>query len=181
MNTGPFTFGPGDIVGVLNSDRHYVVAAILPGSLVRIRDRVNRHEAQEVHVRMIVPAPPEKGKTAEAPKEAEAGTPHPDLSRIAEKDWEKARLRHAIIKPLLEAHRPPASVVEQRACEFGYTRSRLYAWMRAYRNGGETMATLLDGKPSTVKGTRLLDPRIEALLDQNHRNPLHDQTKKPHH
>ena len=164
MNMTPFSFGPGDLVGVHDTDRRCIVTRIYPGSLVGLKDCGSRGESEKVHIRLIVPAPPAKEPTADAATEIAAGVPHPDLSRIEEEDWEHARLRFTIIKPLLALHPRPVSAVEQRARDFGYARSRLYAWMRAFRNGGETVAALLDGKPAT-KGTRRLDPRIDALLD----------------
>ncbi len=160
----PFTCGVGDIVGIHDTDRRCVVTGLFPGSLVGVRDCGTRGEPQKVHVRLLVPAPAPKADQAEKATDVPPGVAHPELSRIEEKDWEKARLRFQIIKPFLDVHRPPASEVGQRARDFGYSRSRLYAWMQAYRNGGETLTTLLDGKPSVVKGTRRLDPRVEEML-----------------
>ena len=160
----PFSPGIGDTVGIRDTDRRCVVVGFYPGSLVGVRDCGTRGEAERLHIRPITPPPPAKEDTAAPSAESATGIAHPELSRIEDKDWEKAKLRYAIIKPLLDAHHPSASVVEQRAKEYGFARSRLYAWMRAYRNGGQTLSTLLDGKPSVRKGTRLLDPRIEELL-----------------
>lgn len=161
----PFAPGIGDTVGIRDTTRRCIITNFYPGSLVGVRDCGTRAESEKLHIRLIVPPPPPKENAAPSAEVAK-GMAHPDLSRISEEDWEKAKLRYAIIKPFLDVSRPPASAVEQRAKEHGYARSRLYAWMQAYRNGGQSLSTLLDGKPSVRKGARLLDPRIEEVLSK---------------
>jgi putative transposase len=102
---------------------------------------------------MSVDVPPERhGKTA-------------SLYSASDEDWAEAVRRAAIIRPLSEARRCSKAVVQAAAKSLGLSIPRTYRLVQDFRSRPLT-ASLLPLKRGRVKGSRRLDPKVEARVDE---------------
>ncbi len=165
MNNQPLHIAPGAIVGIQGTDRRCVVTQLLPGGLVGVRDYGSRQPPEKVSVGLLIHPPLSKQEGTGAIESTDLIAPFDrDLSTISPADWELAKRRREIILPLLAVHRPPTSLVKQVALDAHIHWTRIYAYMRAFRNSGKMLTSLLNGAPSVPKGTERLHPVIEKVL-----------------
>jgi putative transposase len=102
---------------------------------------------------MSVDVPPERpGKTA-------------SLYLASDEDWAEAVRRAAIIRPLSEVRRCSKVVVQAAAKSLGLSIPRTYRLVQDFRSRPLT-ASLLPLKRGRVKGSRRLDPKVEARVDE---------------
>lgn len=167
MNNTPLRIAPGEIVGIEGTGRRCIITQLLPGGLVGVRDCGSRQPPEKVSVGLLIhPPPPSEHHTSERSEPSDL-IPLPDreLSDFSKEEWDQAKRRLEIIRPLLKVHRPPATLVKLRAKESGCHWTRIYYWMRVYRNSGRLLSSLMDGTPSVPKGTFRLHPYVEKLVD----------------
>src|SRR5271165_6196744 len=87
------------------------------------------------------------------------------LYSASDEDWAEAVRRAAIIRPLSEARRCSKAVVQAAARSLGLSISRTYSLVQDFRSHPLT-ASLLPLKRGRIKGTRRLDPKVEARIDE---------------
>ena len=87
------------------------------------------------------------------------------LYSASDEDWAEAVRRAAIIRPLSEARRCSKAVVQAAARSLGLSISRTYRLVQDFRSHPLT-ASLLPLKRGRIKGTRRLDPKVEARIDE---------------
>jgi putative transposase len=86
------------------------------------------------------------------------------LHSASDKDWAEAVRRAAIIRPLAEAQRCSKAAVQAAAKSLGLSIPRTYRLVQNFRSRPLT-ASLLPLKRGRVKGSRQLDPQVEAQID----------------
>src|SRR5690349_3794268 len=86
------------------------------------------------------------------------------LHAASDEDWAEAVRRAAIIRPLSEARRCSKAVIQAAAKTLGLGIPRTYRLVQAFRSRPLT-ASLLPLKRGRVKGSRRLDPKVEAQID----------------
>ncbi len=97
-----------------------------------------------------------------------------DLTIIPEHEWELARERLSIIKPLLSRTPRGSATAAQIAKKAGYGIATLYRWVNSYKNSGLLSDLLLD-KPGWKTGKFRLGKEVEAIIDTEIQNHLTDQ------
>lgn len=151
------TLGVGDVVGIAGTARRCrIIRADEPGQ-VGVRD-LTGGQTELVPIAKITHAPAEEG--APAPRPADV----PEVAGVTDETWAEAKKRLEAIAPLRRWRRPPKALVRARAQEVGRHWTRLYAWMRAYRDGGEVLTALLPGRPSVPKGSKKLSTEVEHVM-----------------
>ena len=86
-----------------------------------------------------------------------------DIAAVNDEDWQVARARFEIIRPLIEAGHLTRSVVSEHAARVGKDTSTLYRWLSKYRNF-DAVSSLLEGKRGWKKGNWRLDAHAERAL-----------------
>jgi putative transposase len=99
----------------------------------------------------------------EPPPEPPTETPFSELAEIEEPDWQTARERFEIIRPLLNDPDCTREKVEARAQAAGRHATTLYRWLQDYRQSGQ-LSTLAPAKSGVPRGYSRLDPEVETLL-----------------
>jgi putative transposase len=99
----------------------------------------------------------------EPPPEPPTETPFSELAEIEEPDWQTARERFEIIRPLLNDPDCTREKVEAQAQAAGRHATTLYRWLQDYRQSGQ-LSTLAPAKPGVPHGYSRLDPEVETLL-----------------
>lgn len=89
--------------------------------------------------------------------------PAADLSSWSDAEWDEARRREAVIKPLTEMSRRPASVIEEAGVQLSLSRRQIYQLIRAYRVVGNLTA-LIPRKSSGGRGKPRLRQEIETII-----------------
>lgn len=94
----------------------------------------------------------------------EASPAAPDISRMQEEQWEKAKLRLEIIRPLLNMKDRTAEDIEKRAAEFGTSAPSIYRWIDRYRAHNS-----INGLFDNVAGMRAprakrVHPEVEEII-----------------
>jgi putative transposase len=87
------------------------------------------------------------------------------LHGASDEDWAEAVRRAAIIRPLSEARRCSKAVVQAAAKSLGLSIPRTYRLVQKFRSRPLT-ASLLPLTRGRVKGSRRLDPKVEAHIDE---------------
>lgn len=87
------------------------------------------------------------------------------LDAICEKEWEIARGRYAIIKPLVKMPRFGRADVQRRAKEFGRDPSTLYRWIQRYI-AFEDLSTLVPEPHGWAKGHTRIPAHTEAVINE---------------
>jgi putative transposase len=86
-----------------------------------------------------------------------------ELAEIEEPDWQTARERFEIIRPLLNDPDCTREKVAARAQAAGRHVTTLYRWLQDYRQSGH-LSTLAPAKPGVPRGYSRLDPEVETIL-----------------
>lgn len=86
----------------------------------------------------------------------------PDLLQVLDKDWEEAKRRYEIIRPLLDNADRSRQDVTDRGKAFSLHANTLYAWLRRYEDSH--LLTSLLPRTRRDKGTTKLTPEIEAII-----------------
>ena len=89
---------------------------------------------------------------------------HCSVHAASEADWAKAVRREAVIRPLAEAGRRGSVAVQDAARRLGLSVPQVYRLVRAFC-GQPVTASMLSRKRGQAKGSRLLDPAVEARLE----------------
>lgn len=97
--------------------------------------------------------------------EGEPSPPSRDLSDFTEQEWEEAKRRLDIIRPLLDPalHRTMKHV-EKVSASAGVHYSTLYAWLRLYEQSGQ-LASLVPSRRGPKSGTKLVNADAEAIIE----------------
>lgn len=129
-------------------------------------DRVNPTELRPIEEAVVVSPTPTKvaaeGGEAESPG-AKSG--QQDINAISDEDWERAKKCYEIIKPLLENPKRTRADVVAVATAQGVQASTVYRWIGDYESTGH-VSGLIKGKRGRKKGSRLLTPEQEAIIDK---------------
>jgi putative transposase len=92
-----------------------------------------------------------------------------DLSQIVEHDWNEARRRAAVMRPLLEFKRCPRDRAREAAAELGLSDRQVYRLIQRLREAeGELTALLPEGSDGGRGKARLAAPReklLRSLID----------------
>lgn len=99
----------------------------------------------------------------DSPLEAPTAMAFTELTEIADKDWQTARERLAMIQPLLDDPDCTREKVETQAKSAGRHPSTLYRWLQEYRHSGQ-LSTLTPAKRGVRPGHYRLDPAVETIL-----------------
>lgn len=160
MKARPFRIAPGEVVGIVGTARRCRVVEADGSRRVMVRDLDRGGAAELVDTIQLTHAPtPENGAVPDPSSRKDC-----ELGDIPEKVWAIAKERLEAIRPLLQWRRPPKQLVMERAREVGRHWTRLYAYLRDYREGGQTLDSLLPGEPSVPKGTTKLPAEIEQAM-----------------
>jgi putative transposase len=88
--------------------------------------------------------------------------PETDLTTVSDDDWQEAKRRLQIIRPLLGTRRKKESVTEQ-ARSAGVHYVTIYRWIDAYEREGR-LSALLPNRPPGGRGKSRLLPETEAII-----------------
>jgi len=117
---------------------------------------------EHVHSGALRAVEPDEGGAAEASE---------PLAQLSEADWDRAR---AVRKAVTALERSPKSSRTAETCaarELGVSARHLRRWRVRYRTLG-TLEAFLPRRPGRKRGTRLLVPQIEQLIDEEARHAL---------
>ena len=87
----------------------------------------------------------------------------PDLSEFEDGNWEEARRRLGVIRPLLNDHRKSRAEIAQAAKELGVNPSTLYRWIRKYRSSGK-LSSLLPSHSDGGRGKARIPAKTEEII-----------------
>ena len=87
----------------------------------------------------------------------------PDLVLVLDKDWEEAKRRYEIIRPLLDKADRSRQDVAERGKAYGHHTNTLYDWIRRYEDSH--LLTALLPRIRSDKGTTKLTPEIETIIE----------------
>ncbi len=146
---------PGTLVQY--NGRRFVVVSVLNFDSVLARD-TETGRSESIPVADV--RPPDTDEPAVVP---------PDLSSILGDEWDDARRRYALIKPLLETARPRRAEVAKIAAEAQRHIATIYRWVRLFRTTGK-LSSLLPTWSDGGRGKGRLDETVEALIDST----IHD-------
>jgi putative transposase len=85
------------------------------------------------------------------------------LDEIPEELWQIACVRETVIRPLVVRSRLDREEIDTAATALGIRRAYLYRLVAAYRKRPQT-STLVPKQPGRPHRTRLLDPKVEAVI-----------------
>lgn len=142
-------------------------------------ERVHPTELKHVSEASVTAEPDKANRTVEgettsnAPKSTRC-----NINDISDADWNEAKIRHTIIRPLLEIPRRKRADVVLVAKEKAMQASTLYRWMASYRNSGH-MSGLVKGTRGRKLGTRLLNAEQEAIIGEELELYLDPQADTP--
>lgn len=88
----------------------------------------------------------------------------PDLACIKEKDWETARNRLNIIRPLLNQQSRTRSMVADVGKQHATSTNTIYTWLKAYENS-ESLSALLP-KIRKDSGTTKMPSQVEEIIKE---------------
>ncbi|MFI3136162.1 MAG: helix-turn-helix domain-containing protein [Methylococcaceae bacterium] len=87
-----------------------------------------------------------------------------DLSQIAEQEWNEARRRAIVLRPLVELKRCPRKKARDAAAELGLSDRQVYRLIDRLRESGGELTSLLSGGSNGGRGKqRLASPRENLL------------------
>lgn len=87
-----------------------------------------------------------------------------NLEEIPNVDWELAKKREQIIRPLTLVEKCTAKQAKLAAMELGLSSRQIYNLIRSYRESGEKLISLLKGKSNGGKGKSRLSDHLEKIL-----------------
>lgn len=90
--------------------------------------------------------------------------PEIDLGTVLGDEWDEARQRYEIVKPLLELPRLTRRAVVEAAKASGKHWATLYRWIRTYRDSGRVSSLLPTGSDGG-RGKSRLDQKIDAVIE----------------
>jgi putative transposase len=88
-----------------------------------------------------------------------------DFQSASPEEWQLACRREAIIRPLAEADRLSRVQVDQAAKALGLGRSATYELIARFKQRPQTSSLLL-AKVGRPRSLRLLDPQVEAVIEE---------------
>lgn len=88
----------------------------------------------------------------------------PDLVLVDEKEWDMAKAKLKIIKPLLNKPSRTRADVRDAAAKHSVHTNTLYTWLRAYENSG-LLSSLLPRKRRD-RGSTKLDDQVEEIIKE---------------
>ncbi|MBI5791883.1 MAG: DDE-type integrase/transposase/recombinase [Rhodocyclales bacterium] len=148
---------------------------------------VDGDETERVHpteLRPVVEAPTDKGSSSEASDEGKAAAKttsasnQTNLDEISDPDWKQAKANLEIIKPLLENPKRTRADVEAVAKANSVNASTIYKWISSYSSTGH-VSGLVSAKRGRKKGTKLLSPEQEAVIEEEIEKYLDPQAITP--
>jgi putative transposase len=139
---------------VMIQGRRACIVQVLDLETVVVQDS----EREETWAAKICDLQPDE-PTPEPPTE----TAFSELAEIEEQDWQTARERFEIIRPLLNDPDCTREKVASRAQAAGRHTTTLYRWLQDYRQSGQ-LSTLAPAKPGVPHGYSRLDPEVETIL-----------------
>lgn len=86
----------------------------------------------------------------------------PELLQVLDKDWEEAKRRYEIIRPLLDKPDRSRQDVTERGKLFGHHTNTLYEWIQRYDDSH--LLTALLPRTRSDKGTTKFSPEIETII-----------------
>lgn len=86
----------------------------------------------------------------------------PDLVQVLDKDWEEAKRRYEIIRPLLDKADRSRKDVTKRGQEHGHHANTLYDWIRRYEDSH--LLTSLLPRIRSDKGVTKLTQEVETII-----------------
>lgn len=149
-----------------------VFVPLTPGLVVEIGGR--RHRVTHVLTRDSILADdletgkPERHRVSDIgnipDEEADGNAPTaPDLAAVPDAAWDVAQRKFAVIEPLLDQPTRRRSDVEEAANAAGVHAGTVYEWISEFEKSGH-LSSLLPRKAGRRTGTKLIDPRSEAIL-----------------
>ena len=84
---------------------------------------------------------------------------------ISDERWAEAVRREPAIRPLAARDRNGPASVAVAARELGLSKAQVYRLIKAFRAKPVTQS-LVTNKPGPRKGTRLLQPEVEAIIEE---------------
>lgn len=90
-------------------------------------------------------------------------SPAPDLSRIALEEWEKARRRLEVLKPLAEAERRSRGMAQAAADELGISLTLVYRLLARYE-AAPRLTSLLPERRGRREGQLVLSAEVEEIV-----------------
>lgn len=87
----------------------------------------------------------------------------PDLLLVLDKDWQEAKRRYEIIRPLLDKADRSRQDVAERGKAYGHHTNTLYDWIRRYEDSH--LLTALLPRIRSDKGTTKLTAEIETIIE----------------
>ena len=87
-----------------------------------------------------------------------------DLSLIAEQEWDEARRRAVVIRPLLEFKHCPCTKACEAAAELGLSERQVYRLIQRLRQSDGELTALLPGGSNGGRGKQRLAAPRENLL-----------------
>ena len=87
-----------------------------------------------------------------------------DLSLIAEQEWNEARRRAVVLRPLVEFKRCPRNRAHEAAVELGLSERQVYRLIQRLRESGGELTALLPGGSNGGRGKQRLAAPREKLL-----------------
>lgn len=92
-------------------------------------------------------------------------TSSPDLAAISEADWAEAKRREAVIRPL--AKQPTSKAQRQAAMQtLGLVERRVYMLVRAYRQSGGLLTSLVPDKTDGGRGKSRLSENQDLIIQE---------------
>ena len=111
------------------------------------------------------------------PISAEAPVVNAPIEGIRQKDWDVAKQRFEIIKPLLKADKTKKEV-EERGKETGISTATIYLWIERYLKTGTLVSLVPNYTDKGGKGKSRLNPQVESVIDDFIKNEYLTKQKK---
>ena len=103
-------------------------------------------------------------------EEASDNAPQPpDIAAVPDADWAVAQKRFTVIEGLLDRPKRTRAEVNEAAKAAGVHAATVYGWIADHERSGH-LSSLLPGKRGRKRGSKLIDPRSEAILSANIRD-----------
>lgn len=90
----------------------------------------------------------------------------PDAEAVEPEEWKVAQDRMAVIRPLLGLPGRTRAQVAEAAAGAGVDAATVYAWIKLYEHS-EHLFALIPRKAGHAAGTRLLDRKVDAIIERN--------------
>lgn len=90
-------------------------------------------------------------------------SPAPDLSEVASEDWEKARRRFEVLKPLADAERRSRGLVQEAADVLGVSLTLVYRLLARYE-ADPRLTSLLPERRGRREGQLVLSAKVDEII-----------------